>query len=65
MCNLGKLQTLPEILRGFHDFSGSPVISNGGTPKENMSEFLGYHLKPVVQNGGFYLGESGHFFGKD
>ena len=37
MCNLGKLQTLPEILRGFHDFSGSPVISNCGTPKENMS----------------------------
>lgn len=65
MCNLGKLQTLPEILRGFHDFSGSPVISNCGTPKENMSEFLDYHLKPVVQNEGFYLGESGHFFGKD
>ena len=53
MSNLGKLYILPKILGGLHDVPGRPVNSNYGTPTENVSEFLDYHLKPVMQNGGF------------
>ena len=39
---------------------GRPVISNCGTPTERVSEFLGHHLKPVMQNGLSYIGDSQH-----
>ena len=35
--NLGRLYKVPE----------RPVISNCGTPTENVSEFLDNHLKPT------------------
>ena len=38
---------------------GKPVISNCGTPTDNCSEFLGYDLKPVMQNSWLYLKDSG------
>ena len=37
------------------------VISNCGTPTEKCSEFLDYHLKPLMQRGWSYIKDSGDF----
>ena len=44
--NLGKLYLLPKSHRRLYNIPGRPVISNCGTPTEEPSEFLGFHLKP-------------------
>ena len=54
-CNLGKMYLLPEIHNRLSDVPGRPVISNCGMPTEKVSEFLGYQLKPVMQNGKSYI----------
>ena len=43
---------------------GRPVISNCGTPTEKASEFLDYHLKPVMQKSWSYIKDSGDFIEK-
>ena len=43
---------------------GRPVISNCGILTEKCSEFLDYHLKPVMQNSWSYLKDSGDFLKK-
>ena len=48
--NLGKLYFPPKIHKRLFDVPGRPVISNCGTPTEKTSEFLDYHLKPVMQS---------------
>ena len=40
------------------------MISNRGTPTEKVSEFLDYHLKPVMQSGRSYIKDSGDFLKK-
>ena len=40
------------------------MISNGGTSIEKVSEFLDYHLKPVMQSGRSYIKDIGDFFKK-
>ena len=47
--NLEKLHLLPKIHKRLENVPGRPVISNCGTPTEKVSEFLDYHLKPVMQ----------------
>ena len=37
------------------------MLSNCGTPTEKASEFLDYHLKPVMQRSWFYIRCSGDF----
>ena len=49
--NLGKLYLLPKIHKRLHNVPGRPVISNCGTPTEKASEFLDFHLKPLMQSG--------------
>ena len=49
--NLGKLYLLLKIHKQLHNVRGRPVISNRGTPTEKASEFLGFHLKPLMQSG--------------
>ena len=49
--NLGKLCFLPKILKSLHNVPGGPVILNCGTPTEKCSEYLDYHLKPLMQRG--------------
>ena len=49
--NFGKLYFLPKIHKKLHNIPGRPVISNCGTPTEKSSEFLDYHLKPLMQRG--------------
>ena len=49
--NLGKLYLSPKIYKRLHNVPGRPVISNCGTPREKTSEFLDYHLEPIMQRG--------------
>ena len=63
-CNLGKLYLLLKINKSIKNIPGRPVISNCGTPTDKVSEFLDYHLKPVVQGGKSYMKDSGHFLEK-
>ena len=46
--NFGKLYFLPKIHNRSHNVPGRPVVSNCGTPTEIYSEFLDYHLKPLI-----------------
>ena len=57
---------LPKIHKRLENVPGRPVISNCGTPTEKVSEFLDYHLKPVIcgQSGRFYIKDSGDFLKK-
>ena len=40
------------------------MISYCDTPNEKVSEFLDYHLKPVMQSGRSYIKASGNFLKK-
>ena len=62
--NLGKLYLLPKIHKRLSNVPGRPVISNCGTPTEKTSEFLDYHLKPIMQKGKSYIKDSGDFMNK-
>ena len=62
--NLGKLCFLPKIHKRLFNVPGRPVISNCGTPTEKASEFLDYHLKPVMQRSWSYIKDSGDFIEK-
>ena len=62
--NLGKLYFLPKIHKRLSNVSGRPVISNCGTPTQKASEFLDYHLKPVMQRSWSYIKDSGDFIDK-
>ena len=59
--NLGKLYLLPKIHKRLSNVPGRPVISNCGTPTEKTSEFLDYHLKPIMRKGKSYIKDSGDF----
>ena len=55
---------LPKIHKKQQDIPGRPVISNCGTATEKVSEFLDFHLKPVMQKGQSYIKDTGHFLDK-
>ena len=59
--NLRKLYFLPKINKRLSAYLGRPVISNGGTPTEKVSEYLTYILKPIMQNRWSYIKDSGDF----
>ena len=61
VCNLSKLYLLPKIHKRLFNVPGRPVISSCGAPTEKVSEFLDYHLKPVMQNGLSYIRDCQHF----
>ena len=48
--SLGKMYLLPKIY-----VPGKPVISNCGTTTAKISEFLNFHLKPVMQSNKSYI----------
>ena len=62
--NFGKLCFLPKIHKRQHNVPGRPVISSSGTPTEKCSEFLDYHLKPLMQKGWSYIKDLGDFIKK-
>ena len=63
--NFGKLCFLPKIHKRLHNVPGRPVISSSGTPTEKCSEFLDYHLKPLMQKGWSYIKDLGDFIKKN
>ena len=50
-CNLGKIYFLPKIDKQLWKIPVKPVISKCGTPKEEVSEFLGKQLQPILRKG--------------
>ena len=48
--NLGRLYLLPKIYGQLSNVPGRPGTSNCGTPKKKASEFLDFHLKPLMQS---------------
>ena len=40
---------------------GRPIISSNGHPTERISEFIDYHLKPLVQNLPSFIKDTTHF----
>ena len=55
---------LPKIHKRLENVPEKPVISNCGTLREKVSEFLVYHLKPVMQKGCSYIKDSEDFLKK-
>ena len=55
---VGKLYLLPQIHKRFHNVPGR---LNSGTATEKASEFLDFHLKPLMQSGWSYMRDSGDF----
>ena len=62
--NLGKIYFFPKIHKRMSNVADRTVISNCGTPTEKASEFLDYHLKPVMQKSWSYIKDSGDFIEK-
>ena len=58
---LGRFYLLPKILKGLEDVVGRPVISNCGTATEHISEFLDFHLNPLVSSTKSYIKDTNHF----
>ena len=46
---LGRFYLLPKVHKRAFNVPGRPVISNNGTTTENISAFLDFYLKPIVQ----------------
>ena len=59
--NLGKFYLLPKLHKRLENIPGKPIISNCGAPTEKVSEFLDFHLKSIMQNGGSYIKDSKDF----
>ena len=62
--NLRKLYFLPKINKRLYNIPGRPVICNCGTPTEEVSEYLDYHLKPIMRSAKSYIKETGDFVNK-
>ena len=62
--NLGRMYLIPKIHKCLGNVPGRPVISNCGTPTEKVSEFLDYHLKPVMQSAKSYIKDTSDFLRK-
>ena len=60
--NLGKLFFLPKMHKRLYDVPNHVVISNCGTPTEKVSEYLDYHLKPIMRSAKSYKRETSDFF---
>ena len=55
----GKFYLLPKILR--KGCPGRPVISGCGTCTERVSEFVDFHIKPLVPETTTYIKDTKHF----
>ena len=62
--NFLKLYFLPKTHKRLQNVPGRRVISNCSTPTGKCSEFLDYHLKPLMQRGWWYIKDSGEFIKK-
>ena len=55
----GRFYILPKTHKQGN--SGRPIISSNGHPTERISEFVDYHLKPLVQTLPSYIKDTTHF----
>ena len=55
----GRFYILPKIHKQGNP--GRPIISSNGHPTERISEFVNYHLKPLVQNLPSFIKDTTHF----
>ena len=46
----GRFYLQPKIHKRLVNVPGRPVISNNNTVTENISAYMDYHLKPLVEN---------------
>ena len=58
---LGRFYLLPEIHKRLENVPGRPVISNCGTATERISEFLNFHIQPLVEGVPSVIKDSTHF----
>ena len=61
---LGRFYLLPKIHKGLSNVKGRPVISNCGTLTEHVSEYLDYHLNPLVSQSRSYVKDTNHFLSR-
>ena len=61
---MNKNKRMEDIDKGIFKIPGRPVISNCGTPTENVSQFLDHHLQPIAKQGESSIRGAGHFFSK-
>ena len=62
--NLRKFYLFPKIHKRLENVPGKPIISNCGAPTEKVSEFLDFHFKSIMQNGGSYIKDLNDFKSK-
>ena len=55
----GRFYILPKIHKQGNP--GRPIISSNGHPTERISQFVDYHLKPLVQKLPSYIKDTTHF----
>ena len=55
----GRFYILPKIHKQGNP--GRPIISSNGHPTERISEFVDYHLNPLVQTLPSYIKDTTHF----
>ena len=55
---------MPKIRKLLYNAWESPLISNYRTPTETASEFLDFHLKPLMPSGSSYIQDSEAFIDK-
>ena len=58
---LGRFYLLPKIHKGLSDVGGRPVISNCDTATEHVSEYLDFHLNPLVGKTRSFVKDTNHF----
>ena len=56
---VGRFYILPKIHKQRNP--GRPIISSNGHPTERISEFVDYHLKPLVQTLPSFIKDTTHF----
>ena len=61
---LGRFCLLPRIHKRLHNVPGRPVISNSGFFTENISAFLEYHLKSLLQKVKSFIKDTSDFLKK-
>ena len=59
---LGRFYLLPKIHKRLENVPGRPVISNCGTATERISEFLDFHIQPLIEGLPSVIKDSIHFW---
>ena len=58
---LGRIYLLPKTHNGLTDVVGRPVISNCGTATKHISDYLDFHLHPIVSKSKSYVKDTNYF----